>query len=113
MQRAICCRIFSPATLSECPTASLRDYCAGVLIDRRKADMVLTEPLSGFAARRYRRPDFGSGKQEKPEGEFGELLAAFLRLAEQASSLGGSVSVVLDLQQNEQCHETEIKDRKA
>ena len=31
MQRAICCRIFTPAALPENPAASLRDYCPGVL----------------------------------------------------------------------------------
>jgi hypothetical protein len=31
MQRAICCRIFTPAALLECPAASLRDYSSGVL----------------------------------------------------------------------------------
>jgi hypothetical protein len=31
MQRAICCRIFTPAARSEYPAASLRDYCCGVL----------------------------------------------------------------------------------
>ena len=29
MQRAICCRIFTPAALPEYPAASLRDYCSG------------------------------------------------------------------------------------
>src|ERR1700736_2949413 len=28
-QRAICCRIFTPAALPEYPAASLRDYCSG------------------------------------------------------------------------------------
>ena len=31
MQRAICCRIFTPAARSEYPAASLRDYCCGAL----------------------------------------------------------------------------------
>src|ERR1019366_8500369 len=31
MQRAICCRIFTPAARPEYPAASLRDYCCGVL----------------------------------------------------------------------------------
>jgi hypothetical protein len=31
MQRAICCRIFTPAALPVYPAASLRDYCSGVL----------------------------------------------------------------------------------
>src|SRR6202040_3991441 len=28
-QRAICCRIFTPAALPESPAASVRDYCSG------------------------------------------------------------------------------------
>src|ERR1035437_3518564 len=32
MQRAICCRIFTPAARPEYPAASLRDYCCGVLV---------------------------------------------------------------------------------
>src|ERR1017187_8317073 len=35
MQRAICCRIFTPAARSEYPAASLRDYCCGVLTSGR------------------------------------------------------------------------------
>ena len=34
MQRAICCRIFTPAARPEYPAASLRDYCCGVLMMR-------------------------------------------------------------------------------
>src|ERR1019366_9466073 len=36
MQRAICCRIFTPAARPEYPAASLRDYCCGVLTTLRR-----------------------------------------------------------------------------
>src|SRR3984893_15466937 len=33
-QRAICCRIFTPAALPEYPAASVRDYCSGAYTPR-------------------------------------------------------------------------------
>jgi hypothetical protein len=66
------------------------------IIDRRQADMVLTEPVSDFPARRYRHPDFASADWKKSDEKFGALLSTFLRLAEKASSLGASVSVFVD-----------------
>jgi hypothetical protein len=40
MQKAICCRIFTPAARSEYPAASLRDYCCGVLTSIHNWDKI-------------------------------------------------------------------------
>ena len=42
MQRAICCRIFTPAARSEYPAASLRDYCCGALSGRSRPSSSLS-----------------------------------------------------------------------
>jgi hypothetical protein len=41
MQRAICCRIFTPAARPEYPAASLRDYCCGVLTQSAQVNWVV------------------------------------------------------------------------
>jgi hypothetical protein len=43
MQRAICCRIFTPAARPEYPAASLRDYCCGVLTESDESEDIVVE----------------------------------------------------------------------
>src|ERR1700730_2129253 len=38
-QRAICCRIFTPAALPEYPAASVRDYCSGEYTTNRRCTL--------------------------------------------------------------------------
>ena len=48
MQRAICCRIFTPAALPVYPAASLRDYCSGAY--RGAETTKITTISKGFPA---------------------------------------------------------------
>src|ERR1700738_3915439 len=38
-QKAICCRIFTPAALPEYPAASVRDYCSGEYTTNRRCTL--------------------------------------------------------------------------
>ena len=58
----------------------------------------LREPVSDFRLVGTAIPKFESDDRVKSNEKFTTLLATFLRLAEQASSLGATVSVVLDSQ---------------
>src|SRR3984893_4098300 len=42
-QRAICCRIFTPAALPEYPAASVRDYCSGAYTKEEVSETLIPE----------------------------------------------------------------------
>ena len=65
MQRAIRCRIFTPAALPECPAASLRDYSSGVLtgVSRDISEHYLAHMIRGVEGT-YDRYDYLAEKRE-------------------------------------------------